>query len=155
MVDVHSPESVVASASESRIPNPEGLRTVSDIGERALIERIHTRIGAPPPWVIVGIGDDAAVIEPERQVRHRSDRDRIVDYHRPFHDGLQVEDRDLRAPDQGESDGDALLEAAGEPAVEGFPVTVEAEVGEHPLELARNIVDLLLISTPFALGISR
>ena len=38
--------------------------TVSDIGERALIERITSRL-ASPPWVLVGPGDDAAVIEPE------------------------------------------------------------------------------------------
>src|SRR3954469_21398057 len=41
-------------------------RSVSELGERALIERIRARIPAPPPWVIVGVGDDAAVIEPER-----------------------------------------------------------------------------------------
>jgi thiamine-monophosphate kinase len=46
---------------------PERSRggTVADIGERALIERIRARL-APPSWVIVGPGDDAAVIEPER-----------------------------------------------------------------------------------------
>ena len=40
-------------------------RTVSDIGERALISRITARL-AMPPWVLVGPGDDAAVIQPER-----------------------------------------------------------------------------------------
>ena len=40
--------------------------SVSDIGERALIERIRARLPPAPPFVIVGIGDDAAVIEPER-----------------------------------------------------------------------------------------
>lgn len=35
-------------------------------GERALIERIRQRLAGPPPWVRVGIGDDAAVVEPER-----------------------------------------------------------------------------------------
>ena len=40
-------------------------RTVSDLGERALIERITARL-AMPSWVVVGPGDDAAVIEPER-----------------------------------------------------------------------------------------
>ena len=38
---------------------------VSDLGERALIERITSRLGMPS-WVVVGPGDDAAVIEPER-----------------------------------------------------------------------------------------
>jgi len=40
--------------------------SVADIGERALIERIRSRIPKPPSFVVVGIGDDAAVVEPER-----------------------------------------------------------------------------------------
>jgi thiamine-monophosphate kinase len=40
--------------------------TVADLGEHALIDHIRTRAGAPPAWITVGIGDDAAVIEPER-----------------------------------------------------------------------------------------
>jgi thiamine-monophosphate kinase len=40
-------------------------RLVSDMGERALIERITGRL-AMPSWVVVGPGDDAAVLEPER-----------------------------------------------------------------------------------------
>jgi len=40
--------------------------TVADVGELALIERIRRRIPPPPAFVIVGIGDDAAVVEPER-----------------------------------------------------------------------------------------
>jgi thiamine-monophosphate kinase len=39
--------------------------TVADIGERALIARIKTRVSMPA-WVVVGPGDDAAVIQPER-----------------------------------------------------------------------------------------
>ena len=38
---------------------------MSEIGEHALIARITGRL-AMPPWVVVGPGDDAAVIEPER-----------------------------------------------------------------------------------------
>jgi thiamine-monophosphate kinase len=41
------------------------VQTISDVGERALIQRITARL-ATAPWVIVGPGDDAAVIEPER-----------------------------------------------------------------------------------------
>jgi thiamine-monophosphate kinase len=41
------------------------LATVSDIGERALIERITSRLSSPA-WVVIGAGDDAAVVEPER-----------------------------------------------------------------------------------------
>jgi thiamine-monophosphate kinase len=39
--------------------------TVADLGERALIARITTRL-ASPSWVVVGPGDDAAVVEPPR-----------------------------------------------------------------------------------------
>jgi thiamine-monophosphate kinase len=41
-------------------------QTVADLGERGLIERIRTRIPRAPSFVVVGIGDDAAVVEPER-----------------------------------------------------------------------------------------
>ncbi len=40
--------------------------SVADLAEHALIERIHRRVGAVSPSVVVGIGDDAAVVEPER-----------------------------------------------------------------------------------------
>jgi thiamine-monophosphate kinase len=39
---------------------------VSDTGERALIERIQRRLPPAAPGVLVGVGDDAAVIRPER-----------------------------------------------------------------------------------------
>jgi thiamine-monophosphate kinase len=40
------------------------MPTVSELGERVLIQRITARL-AQPAWVVVGPGDDAAVIEPE------------------------------------------------------------------------------------------
>jgi thiamine-monophosphate kinase len=40
--------------------------TVAELGEHALIERIRSRIPPAPSFVVVGIGDDAAVVEPER-----------------------------------------------------------------------------------------
>ncbi len=40
--------------------------TVADLGERALIDRIRARVPPPPDWVLVGIGDDAAVVEGDR-----------------------------------------------------------------------------------------
>src|SRR5215210_7050114 len=43
-----------------------GGACVSDLTERRLIARIQTHLSAPPPWLAVGIGDDAAVVEPER-----------------------------------------------------------------------------------------
>jgi thiamine-monophosphate kinase len=39
---------------------------VSDVTERELIARIHSQQAAPPEWMVVGIGDDAAVVEPVR-----------------------------------------------------------------------------------------
>ncbi|MDE3153515.1 MAG: thiamine-phosphate kinase [Acidobacteriota bacterium] len=39
---------------------------VADVGERALIARILDRLPASPDWVVVGPGDDAAVLEPAR-----------------------------------------------------------------------------------------
>jgi thiamine-monophosphate kinase len=40
--------------------------TVGELGERAVIERIRARLAPAPPWVAVGVGDDAAVLRPER-----------------------------------------------------------------------------------------
>src|SRR2546426_7214649 len=40
--------------------------TISDCSERELIARIQARLPPPPDWLLVGIGDDAAVVEPER-----------------------------------------------------------------------------------------
>ena len=40
--------------------------TVGEIGERQVIARVRTRVPAAPPFVVVGIGDDAAVLEPPR-----------------------------------------------------------------------------------------
>lgn len=39
---------------------------VADLSERELIARIQQQLPAAPPWLLVGIGDDAAVVEPER-----------------------------------------------------------------------------------------
>jgi thiamine-monophosphate kinase len=40
--------------------------TVTDFTERELIARIQARLPPPPDWLLVGIGDDAAVVEPAR-----------------------------------------------------------------------------------------
>ena len=39
---------------------------VADFTERELIARIECHLPPPPAWMPVGIGDDAAVVEPER-----------------------------------------------------------------------------------------
>jgi thiamine-monophosphate kinase len=41
-------------------------QTVGDLGEHALIERIRACVPAAPAWITIGMGDDAAVIEPAR-----------------------------------------------------------------------------------------
>jgi thiamine-monophosphate kinase len=50
------------------MPNDATLEslTVADVGESGLIERIRARIPPPPSFVIIGIGDDAAIVEPAR-----------------------------------------------------------------------------------------
>ena len=40
--------------------------TIAALGEHALIARLRARAGVPRDWVALGIGDDAAAIEPER-----------------------------------------------------------------------------------------
>ena len=40
--------------------------TISDCSERELIARIQQHLPPAPDWLLVGIGDDAAVVEPER-----------------------------------------------------------------------------------------
>lgn len=40
--------------------------TVASLGERELIRRIRARVPPSPPWLPVGIGDDAAVVVPAR-----------------------------------------------------------------------------------------
>jgi thiamine-monophosphate kinase len=40
--------------------------TVGVIGEHALIERVRRRAGVTRDWVVLGIGDDAAAVKPDR-----------------------------------------------------------------------------------------
>jgi thiamine-monophosphate kinase len=40
--------------------------TVADCSERELIARVRGQLPPAPGWLLVGIGDDAAVVEPER-----------------------------------------------------------------------------------------
>src|SRR5688500_3268703 len=42
------------------------MQTVSDLTESELIERIRRLLPPPPDWLVVGIGDDAAVVVPAR-----------------------------------------------------------------------------------------
>ncbi|MEQ1870376.1 MAG: thiamine-phosphate kinase [Vicinamibacterales bacterium] len=42
------------------------MSTIADVSEHSLIARIKSQLAAAPPWLIVGIGDDGAVVEHER-----------------------------------------------------------------------------------------
>jgi len=42
------------------------MTVVSQLTERELVARIQQRLAPAPGWLLVGIGDDAAVVEPER-----------------------------------------------------------------------------------------
>lgn len=53
--------------------------TVSELSERALVARLQQRLPAPPSWLPVGIGDDAAVVEPERNRLEVLTVDALVD----------------------------------------------------------------------------
>src|SRR5690349_19222684 len=52
---------------------------VSDLTERELIARIRAALPPAPPWLLVGIGDDGAVVEPERNRLDVFTVDAIVD----------------------------------------------------------------------------
>jgi thiamine-monophosphate kinase len=45
---------------------PPATTTVADLSERELVARIQQHLPPAPEWLLVGIGDDAAVVEPER-----------------------------------------------------------------------------------------
>ncbi len=68
--------------------------TVAELGERQLIARIHALTPEPPSWVAVGIGDDAAVIEPARTTLDVVTTDTLVD-------GVHIDRRYTSAGDIG------------------------------------------------------
>jgi thiamine-monophosphate kinase len=59
-------------------PEPGRGATVAEIGEHALIDRIRARLSSPS-WVLVGPGDDAAVIEPEPRMADVLTTDALVE----------------------------------------------------------------------------
>jgi thiamine monophosphate kinase len=42
------------------------MTIVSDLSEAELVQRIRRRLPPAPDWLVVGIGDDAAVVAPAR-----------------------------------------------------------------------------------------
>ena len=99
--------------------------TVADIGERALIARIKLRVSMPS-WVVIGPGDDAAVLQPERGAYDVVTTDAQVDgvhFDRRFvpadaigHRALAVNLSDLAA--MGASPRAALLSLALPPSLD-------------------------------------
>src|SRR5438034_10110178 len=74
--------------------------TVSDLTERDLIARIAARLPPAPPWMIVGIGDDAAVVEPARNRLDVLSVDALVDgvhFYRAFTPPAAIGHRALAA----------------------------------------------------------
>ena len=53
--------------------------TVSELSERELVSRIQRQLPPAPSWLAVGIGDDAAVIEPERNRLEVVTVDAVID----------------------------------------------------------------------------
>jgi thiamine-monophosphate kinase len=47
-------------------PQQDRRLTVAEIGEHGLLNRLRARVPDAPGWVTLGIGDDAAVVEPSR-----------------------------------------------------------------------------------------
>ena len=58
----------VPPAPQVHRPLPHGKAgpIISNFSEQALIARVRARIPSSPDWVLTGIGDDAAVLEPAR-----------------------------------------------------------------------------------------
>lgn len=58
---------------------PRRSRTVAEAGEHAIIERIRSRLGPTPDWLLVDAGDDAAVYEAPRNLVEVITTDAVVD----------------------------------------------------------------------------
>jgi thiamine-monophosphate kinase len=75
----------------SSAPERESAATVGDRTEAGLIAIIQSHLAPPPSWLTVGIGDDAAVVEPAKNCLDVLTVDAIVD-------GIHV-DRRFTPPD--------------------------------------------------------
>ena len=56
----------VGEAPNPDLQRPTAGATVGDLTEAGIIARIQQQLPPAPDWLLVGIGDDAAVVEPER-----------------------------------------------------------------------------------------
>lgn len=57
---------------------PGAVETVADLGELAIVARLTTRL-KQPRWVVIGPGDDAAVVEPEPRTLEALTTDALVE----------------------------------------------------------------------------
>jgi thiamine-monophosphate kinase len=99
--------------------------SVADVGEHALIARVRARVPPAPDWVTIGLGDDAAVVEPERNALDVVTTDALVEgihFDRAFtppraigHRALAVNLSDLAA--MGAAPRSALLSLVLPPAL--------------------------------------
>ena len=99
--------------------------SVADVGEHDLIARVRARVPPAPAWVAIGLGDDAAVVEPARNLLEVLTTDALVEgvhFDRAFtppraigHRALAVNLSDLAA--MGASPRSALLSLALPPAL--------------------------------------
>jgi thiamine-monophosphate kinase len=99
--------------------------SVGDVGEHALIARVRGRVPPAPDWVTIGLGDDAAVVEPERNALDVVTTDALVEgihFERAFtppraigHRALAVNLSDLAA--MGAAPRSALLSLVLPPAL--------------------------------------
>jgi thiamine-monophosphate kinase len=111
--------------SDLHQPNVSGPSTVAGLSESELIARIRGQLAPPPGWLLVGIGDDAAVVEAERNRVEVFTADAIVEgvhFDRAFvppdaigHRALAVNLSDLAA--MGAAPRLALLSMALPPAL--------------------------------------
>ncbi len=123
--------------------------TVSDLSERELIARISSILPPPPPWIVLGIGDDAAVVEPARNRLEVLTVDAIVEgvhFDRRFvppdaigHRALAVNLSDLAA--MGAEPRLALLSFALPPALpcvdfDAIASGIARLAGEHRVHVA-------------------
>ena len=65
--------------SEGAVADAHDGASVSTLGEHALVARIRRRLGPSPDWLIVDVGDDAAVYEPVRNALEVITTDAVVD----------------------------------------------------------------------------
>ncbi|MEO8256835.1 MAG: thiamine-phosphate kinase [Acidobacteriota bacterium] len=77
--DDRRPSSHDPPATSPEPPASSPKAVASDLSEAELIARISERLPASPPWLTVGIGDDAAVVEPERNRLEVLSVDALVD----------------------------------------------------------------------------